>query len=310
MQVLHPTGIGGHRAGRLPLALRGFCTCPGSDDGRAESPKGGARAAATYLSGMSRFACLMVLLLTSASGCGEQNYEAPDRPDLTGLQQLYEHPDGSITEEDASWVFEYARLLADRLNQLAIREQFELTLAEVTWAAEPATRNPMQISPVHTAQEPVELDGEGHATVTRLCDGWDSSRPPESANGYLRLHVRFTDEGLDPFVWGEVSRCRYVYGEHSVELDGNDDAPSLRALFPGARLDLHSDGLILVSLDVVARVDAASAPLLADFRISLGATALEIRIPVPDGSVIASVSNGRLEGIRTRSGWYRSPNGA
>lgn len=119
---------------------------------------------------------LLVFLLPA--GCKRATVEKPEAPDMSAIVQAYEAP--SATFDDAT-ARELERWLLDNLqivNELGIEQ-----------------------AAIDAARKAVE---EGHRAET-------TRKPrPDPANGKLDLTAGFTDNGIDPVVWGRSSACKYL----------------------------------------------------------------------------------------------------
>jgi hypothetical protein len=108
------------------------------------------------------------------------------------------------------------------------------------------------------------------------------------------------ENGLQPVVWGEATNCmaRVDVGNlTSVNLFLNLSSIELY-LYRGLRMG--GDTTFLFKLTGEVGTDQQRQPVDVDFRASTDS--LDVRLPVADGSVIASVNdNGQVE-LQTRNG--------
>jgi hypothetical protein len=229
-----------------------------------------------------------------ASGCSEPRIDKPPAPEMGELIAAYEAPDAAFDPAAASDIALAIDLSDQLLARTGLREQLVDVLAEVL-------RQASELSGGEDGSFDVSFEAGGYMRLTRICAGWTlPARPERDLNGALQLTATFSENGLDPIVWGSIEACRYRAGDAQIELDQGAASAAAVSVYWGSvpsEPDV-SERTLLVDLDLEASIDAERVSLDIDFR-SLADGALEYRIPRPDGSLVARV--GAAAGVTLRA---------
>ena len=182
-----------------------------------------------------------------AGGCAGEEREKPRAPDLQPLADAYAAPTRDFDAQAAAEVQELVerkvRALVDMTGVVDLIEDALGSLGE-----EPAgltaglTRG-------------VVLEGEGFARITRICSGHGTPAPPvdRDATGVLELTAGYTEDGLDPVIFGGAAACKEQLGQRQLAIDGGvalhvgdnlklEDLPASPVLFQLAGFALAIDG--------------------------------------------------------------------
>jgi hypothetical protein len=239
------------------------------------------------------------------SACGGQPIDKPKAPDMTALVAAYETPEGTFDEATV------AALTAELLERAPIVQRlgFDVSIAGVVDQAvdesddpsKETTSVPGSGSEVAADEGGSLLQGNGYLVITRICDGWSSPAVAAQENGAMALNAGFTEDGLDPVVWGTLTECKYLFDGTQVTVGGrgNDDDGDVRLHL--AEKDLLSHPLLF---DLDAEVTLGSDPpreVDFDFRILPG-EGFELRLPATNGHVVVQVADGQLGTIRADNG--------
>jgi hypothetical protein len=160
---------------------------------------------------MTRAWC--ALAAVAAIGCSEPERDKPEPPDMSELVEGYTNPTRAFDDTAAA---EIETLLeqrfADLLDALGIADFVEDVFASLGEDDDEAARF-----------APVDLEGSGYARITRICSGHGDPAPPvdQDANGFLALTVGYTEDGLDPIVFGGATDCREQLGDTELVVRGD-----------------------------------------------------------------------------------------
>lgn len=252
------------------------------------------------------------LALLAALSCAapDETRPKPPSPELAAVAAAFKAPTGTLSQQDAAGALQGVLELGQRLREL----DFQVTLRPMMEAlGQASTRASMRAAgvgdgPPGLGVQAFGVDGEGWLQITRICNGWGARPAPDPANGALRLQVGFTEQGLDPVIWGKAESCRYatsVDGARRIELDGSDSDTAVAVYLGGpAPFDGLSDLPVVVSLRVRVTVDDEARDLAADFRIDPGADTLDFLVPVADGDLIVSLLGVDRLTLRAANGDY------
>ena len=167
------------------------------------------------------------LLLLAACACASDEREKPEAPDLQPLADAYAAPtrdfDAQAAAEVRELVEQKVRYLVDTSGLVGRIEDALESLGE-----EPAA------SLTGGPRRGVVLEGEGFARITRICTGHGTPPPPvdKAANGFLQLTAGYSEEGLDPVIFGGAEACKEQIGAKRFGIDGD------LALYVGDNLKL------------------------------------------------------------------------
>lgn len=237
--------------------------------------------------------------------CGDPppaDVNKPTPPDMSSLTATYDSPQGTLTPENAARVYREAQDLVARIEELGVDEKLIDTVLD---ALEARQNGQSEARGAVVSNRQAQTEGEGYLVATRLCNGWGEEPVPDPENGDIVLTVGFTERGVDPIAWGEITLCRYVFERKQILLGGLGDAPAggVRLSFgESLAFDQLGSPRVLVDLDLRAEVDGAPVGADLDFRLDRASSTLETRIPVDDGDVIAIASANSFAGVRAKNG--------
>lgn len=250
--------------------------------------------------GPVRRACALCALAWSAgTGCSAPSVEKPPAPDMTGLVEAYRRPTADFDAERLPELVATLAVVEAVLDRTNLREALVNVLREVLDVAVDASTQ------VEDELE-LELVADGYMRITRICSGWVSPPAPDRVqNGALLVTSTFSERGLDPTLWGETDRCRYLAGDVQVELLQDIASSDAVKVYWGEALEAEAleDRSLIVDLSLVASLDGESLPLDFDFR-SLADGNIEYRVEQGDGALIASAGGGDRILVRARNGTF------
>jgi hypothetical protein len=237
-----------------------------------------------------------------AGACAGEAREKPPAPDLQPLADAYAAPTRDFDAQAAAEVQELVerkvRALVDMTGVVELLEDALGSLGE-----EPAglTAGP---------RRGVVLEGEGIARITRICSGHGTPAPPvdRDANGFLELTAGYTEEGLDPVIFGGAAACKEQIGGKQLVIDAGvalhiGDNLKLADL-PASPILFRLDGLAL-SVDGTERLAGG-----LDFQVCRGETAscvsgnFEVLLGLPGERTLVLFID-----LADRSGGFRAANG-
>ena len=225
--------------------------------------------------------------------------EKPAAPDMSSTIRAFESPDAPLNRGTLTEALEDFSAQLDILGALGV-EELVIDLIALSLDADEASAE----QGLRTTRQGLELSGEGFLRINRICPGHEGSDVPDAANGVMDFVVPFTDQGLDPVLWGNFTGCKYLSGEQSVVLSKGTGAKigDIR-LFVGESLQFGSFGQsdIIFELDVQFSLEGQpSQSSTIEFKLLLDG-GLEIRLPVDEGDLVASLT-GDVLGFRAGNG--------
>jgi hypothetical protein len=270
-------------------------------------------------------AAVLAVALGAAAACTSDDLVIPQPPDLTAVAAIYEMPTGTVDPQRASEVAAQAqarfgelqldwlpRLVADALAGLRQR------LTDTGLPTDPATTG---------VDDDDDDDDDGDDSknpwidavvhLQRICRGWSEppGAPDAAQNGTLDLTAVVQRSRLGSTVWGTATACRArVAVGSSVAVNGFLEGTVTVYLYGGVPRELADTralvqvtGRIGTEVTIQGNAQTAATPGGTasgsfDFRVIY--PQVEIRVPVADGDVIASVGLDAIE-IRARNGSYR-----
>ena len=236
-----------------------------------------------------RAAMLCSLLSGAALACGSPNVDKPPAPDMTSLVESYQQPSASFDAERLPELVAIVVAADELLDRTGLRTELVNVLREVLDAAVDAST---QVDD----ELGIDFEADGYMRITRICSGWGAAPAPDrDENGALLVTATFSESGLDPTLWGEAQRCRYLSGDVQVELLQDAASSDSMRVYWGEAIDAESldERALIVDMNLFARLDAEELPLDFDFR-SLADGTIEYRIPLDEGSLIAGVGSERV----------------
>ena len=243
-----------------------------------------------------------LLGLLSLAACSVDAREKPVAPDMMSLVDAYDNPTRSFDEATAG---ELQSLLEAKLKPLtdleALAERLDKTLAAVDDEESPRTTS---------GRLPIDFAGDGFARVERVCTGYGDPSPPvdKEANGFLQLTVGYTEEGIDPVIFGGATACAEQIVDRRMAIAGAIDLYVGNALKLG---DLPQTPVLFRLSDfafVVNDVELVSGGF--DFQVCRGTTArcvpgyVEMLLALPEGGTIVFFIDSA-----TGAGGFRAANG-
>jgi hypothetical protein len=258
---------------------------------------------------------LLLALAVTALACRNDapisEVQKPPAPQMQGLLDAYATPTAAL---DANTLAELAAGVAPRLTTIDAIQVDQRVIDAARGALAQLQQQPAVVAPqalvrdgVAVAAEPLTVQGQGYLEVTRICDGWGAYAVPDYANGFMELTVGFTEQGVDPVIWGILSLCKYKLGEHLIQLDGI--APDPRAgdvrAFIGRNVTVDAFGTfpdpVLVELVAQVFVDGVEVAGQLSFKIELNTRGLELLVPLTSGYVIVAIDASRTSLVRVRA---------
>jgi hypothetical protein len=249
----------------------------------------------------SRTPWTLAAVAALAAGCGADRVTLPSPPmAVQDLIDAYEHPTGTVPIDSIEAAREEARRRTDAAGrgprdftaQLleAVRQRLEKAGLSADPGDEPSS---------HTPQV------KGFVDVRRTCRGWDATQTtPSLADGELMITAIFEDRHISDAIWGKGTMCKGRVDTDAgrslnVYLDGGFGVQLL-----GPAPTKLSEARFLVAFSGTVGTDTMRDMLSFDFRFVY--PQLEVRVPVADGDIIASVG---LDGVvfRGKNGTFTCP---
>lgn len=220
------------------------------------------------------------------------------------LLERYQSPTGSFDPGDAEELGVAVALYNDVVGETGIVGRVTDLLSEVI---EPVTdlQRPEPEEVDTEADEPLQLSirADGYVIATRICPGWTQPSVVDASNGKAVLTATFSEEGLDPVVWGSVTACRYRVSNRLIELTPSGARDAFRVYWGEevSRETLAAGALF--SLALRADVDGMSLDLDLDVRLA-GQDALEYLLPASGGSVVVRANADDTFQVRSVEGSF------
>jgi hypothetical protein len=264
----------------------------------------GSRVSRSSFAGLTRAASIAALL---ASGCEPPPLAIPVAPDMDALVQSYEVPSAPFDPAEADELRIALGVFDALLERTAIASYvFDVLESVVNQTEETGSETEDE---VEEDGGKLTLDADGYLRVTRICDGWVAPAVPDvEENGELDLTTTFTENGLNPVIWGSARRCRYLAGETRLELRQIAGRPYGLSVYWGQGVDIDSlaDMPLLFALNLTGVLGEEELDLEIDFRTSTGQE-IEYRIERGVGSFIASIAENGTITLRAENGTFECP---
>ncbi|HWZ91135.1 MAG TPA: hypothetical protein VNW92_19875, partial [Polyangiaceae bacterium] len=205
-----------------------------------------------------------------AFGCSSKLPEVtkPTPPDLSSVIASYDAPTAPLDAQTISELIAPAHDLDTAITRLGI-DQSVIDAAVQAFNARLDGTHASSAGVSRIAQG-VTTSTQGYLQVTRICNGWGAEPTPDSAhNGVITLTAGFTNDTIDPIVWGTFSACKYALGGSQIELTGNASHSGDFAAYLGGALRGDQIGTepLIFSVDIDTTVDGTDYPLTRDFKI-------------------------------------------
>ncbi len=258
----------------------------------------------------------MLLALAAVASCRNDaviaEVEKPVAPQMQALLDAYSMPTGVLT---VATLLELAAGIPPRIASVdAIQLDQRVIGAAQAALRQLQERRSMVVAPqpslregVAVAAEPLTVEGQGYLEVTRICDGWGALPVPDWNNGYMQLTVGFTEQGVDPVIWGGLTLCKYRLGKHQIQLDGVAPDPNSGdvRIYVGRNVQLATFGTfpepVLVELIAQVVVDGVEVAGQLSFRLDVNTRGLELLVPVTGGHVLAAIDGTRANVVQVRA---------
>ena len=225
--------------------------------------------------------------------------DKPPAPDMSALVESYRRPTARFDAQRLPELVAAVVVVDELLDRTSLRTELVNVLRDVLDAAvDASTRVDDELN--------LDLVADGYMRITRTCAGWSSPPAPDRANnGALLVTATFTQRGLDPTLWGDAERCRYLSGDVQVELQQESGRSDAVRVNWGEAIEAESldERALIVDMTLTAFLDGESLPLDFDFR-SLGDGSIEYRIEQDDGSVIARIGSDNRVRLRAGNGTF------
>lgn len=220
------------------------------------------------------------LLCSVMGGCSEKNnVDKPVAPDMGALVSAYEHPTVALSSSRAIEAVAEQALLGEMMDRLTT------AFPEIEEAVNQGLFSDGESGPFGVGEssdrKPLRVTGAGYLKVVRICPGVDPDSGPKDENGTINLVVGFTEQGVDPVVWGTVRSCQFVVGGEALILDGDVQ------LHIGENLQFDGFGAapILVHIAGSLQSGGGDEAMDVDFRVLPDGT-IEYRLMVDGGHVV------------------------
>jgi len=264
---------------------------------------------------MSCFRPLCLALALAVAGCRNDaptgEVDKPIAPSMQATIDAYTAPNGWL---DAAGVLELAAAVTQRttvIDSLAIDVRvLDAARAAIAQLSQQAGVQGPAVFPQALSAEPVAVSsqaltvaGEGFLVVTRICDGWDVVPIASLANGTMQLTVGFTEQGVDPVVWGSLALCKYRLNERFIQLDGRavDRSRGDVRVYVGSNVTTMTFGTfvepVLVELEAQLVLDGVEVGGALSFQIDVNTRALAMLVPLSTGNVVVSLDAARLGAV-------------
>lgn len=237
-------------------------------------------------------ACLAAL---APLGC-RSGVDVPDPPiAVQDIVSEYASPSGTLESNGVAEVIAEALRRQELLDASGVATLVDEALTSLYERFEESDL------PTSTEQTLPDLpDLKGVVRLTQTCRGWDpaDTTPDAESNGTLHLTATLENGRLQPVVWGPLRGCRArvpLPEDLEREVNGFVDGDAWVYLNEGLPRDVTEADFVL-GFDGTLGGERLQADLDFDFRFVF--PQVELRVPVSDGSVIASVG---LRGIGVRA---------
>jgi len=219
---------------------------------------------------------------------------------MTGVVESYETPTGILDPDDTAELAATVAVFSEVLARTELATRLRELLGDLI---EPVT-------PINSEQDDgdgrfhLDVKANGYLEATRICPGWALPSEVDVGNGSIHATATFSEQGLDPVVWGTVAACRYRVGSTRVELASAGDTDGLRVYW-GEGIDRETIETrdLVFSINLRVDVDGDQLPLEVDFRVVDGG-AFEYLVPVDSGTLVVRADDDGSFLLRSRDGTF------
>ena len=256
--------------------------------------------------GRIRGSCGVVLAVGLITpGCSNE-VEKPEPPDMSALVQIYRTPTGTFDDAAAATLKDQVSQALDLLDSSALIA----TLRDAMSGGINGLRDEQTealSAEVRQKRQPFSLSANGYANAVRTCNGWASTPTANrDANGSISVTFGFSERGLDPVIWGDAVRCRYVVDGRQVELDRAGDGSSVKAYIgDAATFDNYDEQPLIFAFNLTGIVDGTSQSLHLDFQYAPSTEAIGMRVSGTGGDIIVETSEGEIVQVRAANGTFQ-----
>lgn len=231
-----------------------------------------------------------------------EKVQKPKAPDLGDVVRGYERP--TLDFDPAEWN-DLRSDLDGRLAALersALVQELEDALGNALEQAEASPGGSQR----RAAPRLLGFSGSGFVRATRICDGWTTPPVPDrERNGFIEVVIGFTDDRLDPVLFGTLEHCRYLLGADRVRLTaGQPERPALSVHIGEATgAEEVRDEALTFDLDLDVRVGSHDLRVDFDFR-ALPSGELEFRLPADGDTLVVVTEAGVPRRVRAKNGEF------
>jgi hypothetical protein len=240
----------------------------------------------------------MLLSCVLATGCSPPPLSIPDAPDMDALVEAYDQPSGEFDPAEEDEVRATLAVLGALVERTRVASYFFDVVENIVDETEDTAGG--------SEEAGLTLEADGYLRVKRICTGWVAPAVPDAeANGQLDLTTTFRESRLDPVIWGNAAKCRYLAGETRLELRQVPDTPYGIGVHWGVGVDIQSlaERRLLFALNLTGVVGEEELDLQFDFRTLTGRS-IEYRIEQDDGSFVASINRADTVTLRAENGTF------
>jgi hypothetical protein len=238
----------------------------------------------------------------------------PVAPDMSELIAAYEAPTAALDPETAAQVLTTVDDLLAQLADLGLTDQLLGTINTTIDEQIEQTSMTAETSSALGVERGARLEklvqravrGDAYLVATRICGGFADEAVPDPLNGKITLTVGLSGDVLDAVMWGKFDACKYRLSGQDVQLTGEQPGePGSYSVYVGERLTLKEFALstVLMQLSLWAELNGTGQLIEFDFRVNVETLALDFRIEVEGGYVIAHADT-TLVGVTATNGEF------
>jgi hypothetical protein len=245
--------------------------------------------------------------LACALGCSSKlpDVQKPTPPDMSTTIARYDAPTAPLDAQSISELVAPARELDDQIQKLGIDQSVIDAAVQAFNQRLDGTRT--DSAGVSSVRQAVTTQDTGYLQITRICNGWGAMPTPDQAeNGALTLTAGFTNDTIDPVVWGTFSACEYALDGDQIELTGSDGNPGQFDAYLGGQLQGDQIGSLplIFRVELAASVNDSNYTLLGDFKIDPSSELIELRVTTSEGDLLVDFTDSSLIGVRATNGAF------